>query len=64
MTNIVRFAPSPTGRIHIGNARAAVLNWQFAPKNGGQLVSRYDNIVAASAYAQQYCSMPDSCFSE
>ena len=27
---IVRFAPSPTGRIHIGNARTAILNWLFA----------------------------------
>ncbi|MEP6826586.1 MAG: glutamate--tRNA ligase family protein, partial [Aestuariivirga sp.] len=30
MSTIVRFAPSPTGRIHIGNARAALLNWLFA----------------------------------
>ena len=28
----VRFAPSPTGRIHIGNARTAILNWLFARK--------------------------------
>ena len=27
---VVRFAPSPTGRIHIGNARTALLNWLFA----------------------------------
>jgi glutamyl-tRNA synthetase len=27
---IVRFAPSPTGRIHIGNARTAILNWLMA----------------------------------
>lgn len=43
MTNIVRFAPSPTGRIHIGNARTAILNWLFAKKSGGQFILRYDD---------------------
>jgi glutamyl-tRNA synthetase len=40
---IVRFAPSPTGHIHIGNARTAVLNWLFAQKSGGEFVLRYDD---------------------
>lgn len=40
---IVRFAPSPTGRIHIGNARTAILNWLFAQKTGGQFILRYDD---------------------
>lgn len=40
---VVRFAPSPTGRIHIGNARTAILNWLFARKTGGQFVLRYDD---------------------
>lgn len=40
---IVRFAPSPTGRLHIGNARAAILNWLFAKKTGGQFILRYDD---------------------
>ena len=43
MSTIVRFAPSPTGRIHIGNARTAILNWLFAKKAGGQFVLRYDD---------------------
>ncbi len=43
MSTIVRFAPSPTGRIHIGNARAALLNWLFALKTGGQFILRYDD---------------------
>ena len=43
MTSIVRFAPSPTGRIHIGNARTAILNWLMALKSGGQFVLRYDD---------------------
>jgi glutamyl-tRNA synthetase len=47
MTTIVRFAPSPTGRIHIGNARAALLNWLFALKTGGQFILRYDDTDVA-----------------
>ncbi len=44
---IVRFAPSPTGRIHIGNARTAILNWLFAKKTDGQFILRYDDTDAA-----------------
>ncbi len=33
---IVRFAPSPTGRLHIDNARTALLNWLFAKQRGGK----------------------------
>lgn len=40
---IVRFAPSPTGRIHIGNARTALLNYLFARKGSGQFILRYDD---------------------
>ena len=47
MTSIVRFAPSPTGRIHIGNARTAILNWLMACKTGGQFVLRYDDTDTA-----------------
>ncbi|MBC8037735.1 MAG: glutamate--tRNA ligase [Rhizobiales bacterium] len=45
--SIVRFAPSPTGRIHIGNARTAILNWLFARKSGGTFVLRYDDTDTA-----------------
>ena len=44
---IVRFAPSPTGRIHIGNARTAALNWLFALKTGGRFILRLDDTDAA-----------------
>ncbi len=47
MSTIVRFAPSPTGRIHIGNARVAVLNWLFAKKTQGQFILRYDDTDTA-----------------
>ncbi|MCW6508018.1 glutamate--tRNA ligase [Lichenifustis flavocetrariae] len=40
---IVRFAPSPTGRIHIGNARTALLNFLFASGQGGRFVLRFDD---------------------
>jgi len=43
MTTIVRFAPSPTGQIHIGNARTALFNWLFAKKAGGTFVLRFDD---------------------
>ncbi|ODT72161.1 MAG: glutamate--tRNA ligase [Pelagibacterium sp. SCN 63-23] len=39
----VRWAPSPTGRIHLGNARPALLNWFFARRHGGQYVLRMDD---------------------
>jgi glutamyl-tRNA synthetase len=40
---VVRFAPSPTGRIHIGNARTALLNYFFACKHGGTFLLRFDD---------------------
>jgi glutamyl-tRNA synthetase len=40
---IVRFAPSPTGRLHIGNLRPAILNWLFAAKHGGTFILRFDD---------------------
>jgi len=39
----VRFAPSPTGLIHIGNARTALLNWLFALREGGRFILRFDD---------------------
>ncbi len=43
MTPRVRFAPSPTGRLHIGNIRTATLNWLFARKHGGRVLLRLDD---------------------
>ncbi|MCW2283410.1 glutamyl-tRNA synthetase [Rhodoblastus acidophilus] len=43
---VVRFAPSPTGRIHIGNARTALLNYFFARKHGGTFILRFDDTDA------------------
>ncbi|MES2253167.1 MAG: glutamate--tRNA ligase [Pseudomonadota bacterium] len=51
----VRFAPSPTGLLHIGNARAAVLCWLFARRHGGQFMLRIDDTDrerSTEAYAE------------
>ncbi|MEO0544642.1 MAG: glutamate--tRNA ligase [Pseudomonadota bacterium] len=56
MTVIVRFAPSPTGYIHIGNTRPALFNWLFAKQRGGQFILRYDDTDIARSkqeYADQ-----------
>ncbi len=39
----VRFAPSPTGRLHVGNVRTALINWLFAKGQGGEFVLRIDD---------------------
>ena len=39
----VRFAPSPTGPIHLGNARTALFNWLFARRNGGVFILRIED---------------------
>jgi glutamyl-tRNA synthetase len=46
MTVTVRFAPSPTGLIHIGNARTALLNALFAQREGGRFILRFDDTDA------------------
>lgn len=38
-----RFAPSPTGELHLGNARTAILNWLFARHHGGAFVLRFED---------------------
>ena len=39
----VRFAPSPTGKLHVGGARTAIYNWAFARANGGAFILRIDD---------------------
>jgi glutamyl-tRNA synthetase len=43
MTVTTRFAPSPTGRLHVGNIRTALHNYLFAKKHGGRLILRIDD---------------------
>ncbi len=39
----LRFAPSPTGLLHVGNARAALVNWLHARRHGGTFILRLDD---------------------
>ena len=39
----VRFAPSPTGKLHVGGARTAIFNWAFARANHGTFILRIDD---------------------
>ena len=43
---IVRFAPSPTGYLHIGGARTAIFNWLYARKSGGKFILRIEDTDA------------------
>jgi glutamyl-tRNA synthetase len=55
MTVAVRFAPSPTGRLHVGNLRLALVNWLFARRHGGSFLLRMDDTDAERSeevYAQ------------
>lgn len=47
MTVLTRFAPSPTGQLHVGNLRTAIHNWLFARAHGGQFWLRIDDTDAA-----------------
>jgi glutamyl-tRNA synthetase len=46
MTVLTRFAPSPTGQLHVGNIRTALHNWLWARKSGGQFMLRIDDTDA------------------
>jgi glutamyl/glutaminyl-tRNA synthetase len=39
----VRFAPSPTGQLHVGNVRTAVFNWLLARGHGGSFILRIED---------------------
>lgn len=43
MTVICRFAPSPTGRLHVGNVRTALMNWLFVREKRGKFILRIDD---------------------
>src|SRR5579872_1720918 len=47
-----RFAPSPTGYLHIGGVRTALFNWLFARKHGGQFILRIDDTDAERNVAE------------
>ena len=43
MTITTRFAPSPTGYLHVGGARTALFSWLYARKHGGQFILRIED---------------------
>ena len=43
---VTRFAPSPTGHLHVGNIRTALHNWMLAKKHGGRFLLRIDDTDA------------------
>src|SRR5438105_11732959 len=52
MTVRTRFAPSPTGYLHIGGVRTALFNWLYARKHGGQFILRIDDTDAQRNVAE------------
>ncbi|MBM4209513.1 MAG: glutamate--tRNA ligase, partial [Gammaproteobacteria bacterium] len=45
-TMVTRFAPSPTGELHLGNARTALFNWLLAHRHGGRFLLRIEDTDA------------------
>ncbi len=56
----VRFAPSPTGYLHIGGARTALYNWLYARKTGGVFVLRIEDTDAARSTEESYDAIIDA----
>jgi glutamyl-tRNA synthetase len=56
----VRFPPSPTGNLHVGNIRSALFNWVFARHAGGTFVLRIEDTDAARNQAESYQVVYDS----
>ncbi|MFZ9180900.1 MAG: glutamate--tRNA ligase [Rickettsiales bacterium] len=52
MTTKVRFAPSPTGFLHVGNIRIAIINYLFAKKTNGEFILRFDDTDSARVEAE------------
>ncbi len=56
----VRFPPSPTGNLHVGNVRSALFNWVFARHYGGSFVLRIEDTDAGRNLAESYRGLLDS----
>ncbi len=54
-----RFAPSPTGQLHVGNARTALFNWLFARQSGGVMVLRIEDTDVARSEARYETQLLD-----
>jgi len=60
MHPIVRFAPSPTGYLHIGGARTALFNWLYAKKNGGTFLLRIEDTDLERSKAEYIDQITDA----
>jgi glutamyl-tRNA synthetase len=56
---VTRFAPSPTGRLHAGNIRTALVNWLLAHSASGRMVLRLDDTDLARSTAESAQSIRD-----
>lgn len=56
----VRFAPSPTGSLHVGNLRTALFNWLHARKTGGKYILRIEDTDSARYMAESESSLIDA----
>lgn len=59
MTIVTRFAPSPTGLLHVGNARTAIINYLFTLKNKGKFMLRIDDTDAARSKDEYTAQIKD-----
>ena len=55
----VRFAPAPTGYLHVGSARSALFNWLHARRHGGSLVLRIEDTNAELATPEYYAAITE-----
>ena len=55
----VRFAPSPSGSLHIGNVRTALFNWLFARKNNGRFILRIEDTDIERTFQEAYQGILD-----
>src|SRR5207253_3295691 len=55
----VRFAPSPTGHLHVGGARTAIFNWLFAKHHGGTFIIRVEDTDQARSTAESEAMVLD-----
>ena len=57
MSVVTRFAPAPTGRLHVGNIRTAIHNWLWARRHGGRFILRFDDTDAARSSEESATSI-------
>ena len=53
----VRFAPSPTGFLHVGGARTAIFNWLYARNKGGKFLLRIEDTDPARSKSELQCTI-------